>query len=1150
MRRCQKNPNLRKIWMTMKLTMVLFFLAITNLMATETYSQATKLTLQVKDATVREVLSKIEENSEFFFLYNGKLVDVDRKISMDVNDQKINEILNNLFQGTDVVYAIVDRQIVLTNKANQNGFVQPDSQQSQKITGTVTGKDGSPLPGVNVVVTGITQGAITDIAGKYSIEVPQGSKSLTFTFIGMAQQEITIGTLTQINVTMAESAIGLDEVIVIGYGTKTRGALTGSIAKVDSKILEARPLVNTLDALQGELPGVTVTRGSGQPGNQGDNIQIRGYSSISGDAPLVLIDGVPGDMNTLNTNDILNITVLKDAAASIYGARAASGVILIATKKGKKGSPTVSYSFNYGIKTPQFLKKMANTSEMVEMYNEGMHNVGLSGTSQTVIDRIKANAEPDINGGYMYYLENYPGFYQSTDWNKVVYGNGAQQMHNISISGGGDKNTYLLSAGYVSDGGVFNFGKNKSDRYNLRLNEDFNLFNRINFETQTTYDNSVTIEPSGLSLVLGQLPREWNYIPVYNSVGEFYHYQGYWNAGEILTEGGLRTYSNSKFATNIKADAKITNDLKLVAQGSVNLLYSNDNIIKPTYNQYNWVGGVENIANNPNNAYYSNSKNLYKLFTTYLDYNKTLFLKHHLALMAGASHEDNSFDSQSITGYNFASNLLFTLNMADKTKTQYANFTGNGSEWALTSYFGRFSYSYNNKYILDLTTRIDGSSKFAPNKRWSAVFPSIAASWNLHEENFIKSLNIFDNLKLRASWGQSGNQNLSSFGNYDYLPLISISGAYPLGSPNVGQSGAISNIASTSRTWETIETTNFGLDFAVLNSKLSGSFDYYVKRNKDMLVSIQLPALLGGSPPTVNSGLLETKGWELSIGWKDKIGESGFKYSITANLNDAKNKLINLEGSDVYGEGLNYARQGYSLYSYFGYAFDGIIKNADQLAAYKKLGNVPSTIGIGDVMYKDVDGDGQITEYGSAAKGTKGDMVYLGNLLPRYTYSSNISVSYKNFELSVFLQGIGKRDGIKYGDFAQPFQWIWYQPMEYFHGKTWTPENPDAKYPRIIPGGIGFDEIKDWDWRTSAMRVDNMAYLKIKVITLAYNIPQSFCSKLKIQSVRVYASGKDLFTISKGTWDKTFNPEEIWQRNDEQTYPFSRVISFGVDIKF
>lgn len=1017
----------------------------------------------------------------------------------------------------------------------------------EQVSGIITSAaNQQPLAGVSVFVKGTQQGTTSDAKGNYSINAANNAV-LVFSYVGYETEETTINGRNNININMKATSSGLDDVVVVGYGTKTRGTLTGAVAKVDNKIFESRPLTNTLNALQGVIPGVTVVRGSGAPGREGYAFQIRGYSSLGGNKPLVLIDGVAGDLSTLNPNDIESITVLKDAAASIYGARAADGVLLVTTKNGKTGKPTINYSFNYANKMPAYLKKMTNTLQLAEMENEGLTNVGQPGIPQEVFDRIKANAPPDPNGGWMTYLQSYPGFYGNTDWLKLIYGNGKELNHNINISGGGIDNSYSFSAGYSKNTGIFNYGKNESDRYNLRLNYDFNLFNRLKIETKTNFDNEIIYEPSQLYYTLRGMVWIWNYLPLKNSKDQYYDYQGYLNPANSLENGGLRKTNTSKFGTNVKASLTLLKGLKLIGQAGINFAFFNDNANYRTFPRYNYTGGIEQMWSDPNSAYFTNSKNLYKVYTSYLDYSKTFLGAHHVNLMAGASHEENDDEGRTTWGYNFRSNDIFSLSLADRTKVEYSNFTGNQSDWALSSYFGRLSYDYHNKYLLDVTTRIDGSSKFSPQKRWSAVFPAISAAWNIGNEKMLQSSHFFDNLKLRASWGQAGNQDIG-FGNYDYIPLISIQGGYPVGSPNAGLPGAVPSIASSERTWETIETKNIGIDFSILKSRLSGSFDYYTKTNKNMLVGVQVPATLGGSPPTDNIGRLETKGWEALIGWKDNIKK--WMYSVTVSLADNSNKLVELKGNDAYAPGLNYARQGYPIYSYFGYAFDGIIKTQQQLDEYKKISGIPAGISIGDVMYKDVDGDKEISSYGDPSKGTKGDLVYLGSLLPRYTFSSNLSLSFKNFDLGVFIQGVGKRSGMVEGDFKAPLQQVWFQPLQYFYGKTWTKERPDAQYPRIIPGGIGYDGLRNWNWASSAMRINNMAYARVKLITLGYNLPSNILKNWKLQQLRVYISGQDLFTYSKGTWGKSFDPEEIWQSSDERTYPFSKVVSVGLNIKF
>lgn len=1019
-------------------------------------------------------------------------------------------------------------------------------QEIDILRGEVVNEDGTPLLGATVSIKGTQQSVLTDSEGKFLIQSPSNSKILVISYAGYKTKEVPFKVSDVLQIILNKEPNSLNEVIVVGYGSKTKGALTGAISTVKSDVFESRPLTNTLNALQGQVPGVTITRGSGQPGRESYAFQIRGYSSINGNQPLILIDGVPGDLNTLNPNDIASVSVLKDAAASIYGARAADGVVIVTTKKGNRGEPTINFTSNYGIKIPHFLKQMTNTLQLAEMYDEGMTNVGQPGLTQDVFDKIRANAEPDPNGGWMKYLENYPGFYQTTDWMDVIYGNSSQQLYNLSISGGGQNNNYLFSAGYAKNNGVFNYGTDKSNRYNLRLNYDFNLFKRLKLETRTSFENEVINEPSQLQGALSAASRMWSYLPIYNPLGQYYGYQGYVTVPEALTQGGTRKSVFSRFNTNLKGDLLLAKGLHLIGQAGINLNFYNDHANNRTFSRYNWTGGIEDTRNVPNSAYYTNTKSLYKIFTGYLEYSNTIGVNHNFSVMAGASHEENDNEGQTTWGYNFRSNDIFTLNLADRTNTAYANFTGNQSDWALQSYFGRFSYSFNNKLFVDITTRADGSSKFSPDKRWSAVFPAVSAAYNFAGEKLFQR--TFDQLKLRASWGKTGNQEIGALGLYDYLQLIRISGNYPLGSPNAGQPGAVPTIASAGRTWETIVNQNIGLDLAVLNNRLTFSFDYFTKRNENMLVNVAVPATFGGVPPSQNLGTLETAGWESIIGWADKKGD--FRYSINFQISDSKNKLVELKNSDSYGEGLNTVRKGYSMYSYFGYVYNGIIKNEDQLTEYKKLKGIPAGIGIGDVMYADVDGDGTITAFGDATKGTKGDMVYLGNLLPRYTYSSNINVGYKGFDLALFFQGVGRRQAMREGDFNKPFHWVWFQPLEYFYEKTYTADRPDAKYPRIVPGGVGFDEQKNWNWRTSAMRMDNMAYLRLKVITIGYNIPSELTSKYKIQNLRLYVSGQDLFTFSKGTWGNSFDPEELWSRSDEMTYPFNKVISVGLDIKF
>lgn len=1135
---------LPRLFLQMKLIFVLLTATFLQVKA-ESYAQ--KVSVTVNNAPLSEVIAKLRRQTNFDFLYNNATLKFAKPITIRAKDMDLMRFLDSCFKDQPFEYKVKNNTILITEKSTAAKLpFFPIFVQQQQLRGVV--KDsatGEPLIGVSVGVEGTSIGASTNESGAFSLNLSGSSAVLVVSYIGYATKKITVSGQTSIEILLTKVDSKLDEVIVVGYGTRAKGAVTGAISSVKSEVFENRPLNNSYDALQGALPGVTITRASGQPGNQGYTLQTRGYSSINGNVPLVMIDGIPGDLNVINPNDIADITVLKDAAAAIYGARAADGVILVTTKKGRKGPPQITYTLNFGIKQPTYLRKITNTLQFAEMMDEGLRTVGQAGFPASVFEKIKANAPVDLNGGWNYGVTNYPGFYGYTDWNKEIYKNATQQIHNISVSGGGENNNYLLSLGYNRDNGNLRFGENNMDRYNMRLNYDFRLLEGLTVETRTSFENQVTREPSNLGNALTNVPRQFPYQPVFNPQGQFYGYQGYENPAQTLAETGKRNINYSRFTTNFKIDYTVIEGLKLTGQAAVKMDYYNDHANYRTFTRWNYAGGVQDVRQNPNSAYYRNTKSLNKLFQVYFDYTKRFGSDHGINLMGGTSLEQNNSSGQTTWGYNFLSNDIFTLNLADRTKTAYANFTGSLANSALASYFGRLSYDYKEKIVLDITARADGSSKFAPDKRWSAVFPSVALAYNLSREKFIESTHLFDLLKLRATWGKTGNQDIGSLGLFDYIPLVSIGGNYPIGSPNAGLTGANSNPASADRTWETVENRNIGIDVAVLQSRLSFSFDYFNKINDDMLVAIAVPATYGGTPPSSNQGKLETRGFEAALTWKDRV--NNFRYSVTLMLSDSKNKLVELKNSDNYQEGLNNYRQGYSIYSYFGYEYAGIIKTQKELDEYKKLGNIPARIGIGDVMYKDLDGDGRLTAFGDKTKGLSGDMKYLGNLLPRYTFSSNINVGWKDFDLTVFLQGVGKRN-IRYdGNIATPNTFFW-PSLEYYYNNTWSPERPDAKYPRYIPGNLGYDDIRSYNYRTSSLVMQNVAYLRFKVITLGYNLPTALARRIRMKGARVYLTGQDLFTISKGTLGNNFDPEDGFR--NEGTYPFNKIYAVGLNVNF
>lgn len=1134
----------------MRATVFIIVLSIAQVFAVNTYSQSTRISLDLKNVSTKTVLQQIETKSQFYFIYDATVVNVERKVSIKIANKPITKILDDLFAGTRVIYRINNRQVALTTEASSSA-----AQQDKTVSGRVTDSSGSPLPGVSVVVNGTTIGIITDANGNYSLPNVPKNATLQFSFVGMRTQRIPAFGKTTINVTLAEEAIGINEVVAIGYGTKLKGELTGSVAKVNSDKIASRPVTGTLEALQGLIPGVTITRQNGQPGRQDYELKIRGSSSINGNVPLILIDGVPGDINLINPNDIENLTVLKDAAAAIYGARAADGVILITTKRGKKSDkPLVSYSYNLAIKAPSIMKKAATTEHFVKMFNEANLNDGDPQTfSNATLAKIAAN-DPGVGPGENWGVASYPMFYRSKNWYGDLFKTSQRETHNLSISGGSDNSTYLISAGSVKDNGNISAGNNSSDRYNLRVSLQSRLRENIKLDANVSYDYQDIMEPSQLNDAINNALKVFSYVPLRNPSGNYYTYQGYENPFQEVENGGNRHTKNSRLNNNFKVDWDLIDGLTWTGQAAINLERYDDTADYQTFYGYNWDNSINGLPRNqPNSAYYSDWNTLYKNFSTYLNYSTTIN-EHSLNLMAGASQERMDRNSKYMSGSDFSSNDIFVLTLSDPKNLSTGDYWNNNS-WALLSYFGRLSYSFERKYYLDATFRKDGSSKFSPDKRWSDIYPSISGAWKLSEEPFFKSVidkNIVDFFKARASWGRTGNQDIGALGLFDYIQLISIGGQYPINGSTVSKLASMNGIASPMRTWETIQTKNIGFDLGLFHSKLKTSFDVYQKENKNMLVSVSYPSTLGASAPTSNAGRLVTKGWELTADWNDKIGE--VQYNVGFILNYNSDILKNLQGQDTYNLGLTTARQGYPMNSFFGYK-GSIIRTQSELDAYAAKyagkGIVPATqangykgLGIGDVMYEDIDGDGQITTYGDKTKGYNGDAVYLGSQDPKYTYSLTAGLKYKNFDFGVILQGTGDKYSWRgNGNFGVPLSYSWFQPLDYFYGKTFSQNNPNAEYPRLSNSGT----VKGNNYQCSNIYLENTRYLRVKNLTIGYTIPNSVFGKLNIKNARIYFSGQDIFEFAKGTWNKTYDPEE---NTSEDNYPMYRTYSFGLSVNF
>lgn len=1110
----------------MKLIILLTAISLLQLSATSSYAQSTKLSMSLTNVTLEEVIATIEEQTEFVFFYNNAEIDLSRKVSFIANKNNIKEILDDVFGVNN--YRLENKKVVLlNNKSNA-------TQQEKKITGTITDEKGETIIGANVVVKGTTNGTVTDFDGNFSLLANAGS-TLQISYIGYYMKEITVGSSSTYQIKLKENTQILDEVVVVGYGTVKRANLGGAVSTTDAKTFEARPVSNAATALQGEMAGLTVIR----TGGEAPTIRIRDVSSINGGSPLVLIDGAEGDLNTINPADIDNVSVLKDGTAAIYGARAADGVVLITTKKGKKNQKlSVGFNANYSIKKPALLKRAANLYEHAAMALEITDGSFPIEYTADELELIRQNSDQVLPAADWGRWSGYPKFYKNQDYNDMLIGNGNIQNYNVNLSGGGEKYTFLISLGHQREDGLLKFGKDLEKRYYVRAKSSIELHKNLTYDLNLSYEAS----DRGYSSAISEGQNIWELIyksrswaPLRNPAGNFYTFEGFDNPAQVLEEGGMSNKTTGNFTINNQLRLKIIDGLEITGQAVIRKTDYDKSVINKMIYSRNWDDVNHRIARQPNSAERQYNKKLYKNFTLYAEYKKAFNELHDLNVMVGAANESSNDDSFSAKRINFDQQESMSLQLGS---SENQNAWSVGSAWTINSFFSRVNYTFANKYIVEGTIRADGSSRFDPDHRWG-YFPGVNAAWRLGEEDFIKRLAIFDDLKIRGSFGQMGNQ--SGIGLYDYIQLITLSSDYyPFGDGQKGQLASAGNIISTSRTWETISTTNVGFDFGILENRLYGSFDYFWKDNKNMLIPKTYPTMLGAKAPSTNSGHLNIKGWEVAVGWRDRIGE--FSYSARFNLSDARNKVMERVGSNLTKLGLNETPTDYPLNSFFGYEFDGIIQNEQDLEDYKARfpnGGIPGDLTVGDAKYKDLDNDGKLTVLGNGEKG-EGDVVYLGDKNPRFNFGLNLSAEYKGFDLSVFIQGVGRRTMFLKDEADKPFSQPWFQSAEYWYGKTWTPERTDAKYPAITLKGK-----RDYNYYASSNTKHNVGYARMKNLQLGYTIPSSVTAKVGLEKLRVYFSGEDLFEIhnSPGGWD----PEED---GSYTSYPFSRNFSLGVNIAF
>ena len=1012
------------------------------------------------------------------------------------------------------------------------------SQQTRKISGTVQDALG-PVIGANVSIKGTTTGTITDMDGRFELDAPQGG-ILVVSFIGYAAQEIPLDGKSNFVITLKEDSELLEEVVVVGYGTQKKVNLSGSVTAIEGEQIAAKPASDVLSALQGEMPGVTITRTGGQPGAENDGMQIRGYSSVNGASALVLIDGVEGDLSMLNAEDIASISVLKDAAScAIYGARAAAGVVLVTTKNGTAGKPKVSYngyvSFNIPGNMPE---RIPAWEEQIFINTAHIENKGTpewNAEKSSWIGNPNFNYRPLANGRW--------DLFDSVDWlGESMKSHTLQHNHSVSVSGGTDKVNYMFSANYYNKDGLLKYGPDDYKRYNLLAKMNASLSKYVDLSVNIQYQGGDKSENSyGAGNIIRWIYSNRNRQPIFQPEGENYPniYNGDLqdNVIDIMKNAGETESKTESFIGKAQLTIKdFIKGLRINLSASRNAGYYSEKSNSRTLTWYKYNGAVQRTVNPANSLSKEKNESYHDLLEATVNYTFDLKDKHNFSILAGTSYENYRLDAIGGTARNMLSNDFFSFNYYDSSIATNSSLSDTVNTWAMMSYFGRINYNYMERYLLEANIRYDGSSRLAPAKRWKA-FPSVSAAWRISEEEWF-NVDWISSLKLRASWGQLGNGAV--LGLYDYIPLISHTQS---GVPSTyfGERWYFQeSLASENKTWETVETTNLGLDFGFFNNRLSGTFEYYWKFNNDMLSALQLPSQIGIKVPNMNVGKLKTWGWDFNISWRDQIRD--FSYQIGFNISDSNNKLVRYDGASYIGEGLVKLLEGYPINTIWGYQTDGFWSSREEYLQYKQdhPGYATFNDGVisgGDVKYVAQGEADHTIGVGEGTAENHGDLVCLGNITPRYLYGINLSAQWKGFDLSVMFQGVGKRDVMLEKELFPMFK-SEHMPWT-IHRDYWTVDNPDAYWPRLY-----LYKSSDFNSKPADRWLQDASYLRLKNVTLGYTIP---ISKKYIEKLRVYVTGQDLFEISDML--EVIDPEAK-NNPGRDLYPFFRSWTVGLNLTF
>ena len=1171
----------KKLLLVMKLTA--FLIVVLTMQVTATvYSQNKKLSLNMQGNSIKEVLQQIEAQSEYRFIYENEKVNLDTKVSIRVTDEVVDKILKQLFEKDGINYSITDNNLILINPSERQmksiGKESINLQQQKSISGKVTDYTGATLPGVSVLVKGTTNGTITDENGNYSLSKVADNAILQFSFVGMKSQEISVGGKAIINVALMEEAIGIEEVVAVGYGVQKKANLTGSVDQVTSEVFENRTMANLSQGLKGVMPNLNIRLMDGKP-NQSPSYNIRGTTSIGqGGSALILIDGVEGDPSLLNPNDIASVSMLKDAAsASIYGARGAFGVVLISTKNPTKGKTSVTVTSNYSIKSPVATPDFVTDGyTWVKMFSEAFLNgdgsfpQNINKTqkfSQSYLDEFKKRSESGqpynqvevdpVTGEYVYY--------GSTDWYGLLYKKTTSSTeNNVTVSGSSEKASYLVSGHLNTQNGLFRYNTDDYNLKNFRAKGSIQVFPWLVVDNNTDYSESNYHNPLNVgegggiwrnigdeghpSGTLFNPDGSLTMVAAYN-VGDFwYGKNGIDTKKRVVknTTGFTSTFFNNKF--RVKGDFTFRNTINNTTQRRVQVPYSS----KP--------GVTAFVGTTTNDLSYDKRETQYIATNLYSEYENKFKDVHYLKFLVGYNYEESTYQRLAVQRNGIIYEDATDLNLA---LGQSITTGGGWEKWNILGGFSRLNYSFKDRYLIEVNARYDGSSKFPSTQRY-AFFPSISGGWRLSKEAFWNvSPKFLSDVKLRASYGSLGNGNINS---YIYQEQFSIAQSSNILNGVKPPYTSTPSVLPDGITWETSTTTDLGLDFSMFDNRLSFVGDMYVRNTTNMFtIGLTLPATFGATAPKGNYADLLTKGWEVSVLWRDKfkLAQKPFNYDIRLTLSDNTAKVTRYNNPDKL---LSDYYEGQVIGEIWGYETEGFFTDQADIDSHAKqspqMRASPTNIWYpGDIKLRDLNNDGFIN-IGANKVSDPGDRKIIGNSSPRYTFGINLGADWNNFFVSTFFQGVGKQDWYPsteseffWGQYNRP-----YNNIPTFHlGNMWTPENTDAYFPRTMSRAASNATTRELGVAQTRY-LQNVAYIRMKSFQFGYSIPKNLISKIGANEIKVYFSGENLWSWSPlyklvkhidventGPSDQLFTSTNA---GDGYNYPMLKSLSFGLSVAF